>query len=243
MTEQPVRLDDLISHINDNQPDGDPLARLSDAVLTSRRLGDLADQLIGHFVDQARRSGAAWSAIGEAMGVTKQAAQQRFVASPAALGARDLPLNRFTPRARSASLAARSEALAMSKDQVGTGHLLLGLLSEPEGLAARAIAALGATPDQVRDRLGAGPPPEYAAFPQQIPFTPPARKALAQSLRAAIDLEHNYIGTEHLLLGIMAEGKDVGARALQSLGITEKRVLDWVRSTIEMMAAARSSGR
>lgn len=176
------------------------------------------------------------------MGVTKQAAQQRFVASPAALDARDLPLNRFTPRARSASLAARSEALAMSKDQVGTGHLLLGLLSEPEGLAARAIAARGATPEQTRDRLGAGPAPEYAAFPQQIPFTPPARKALALSLRAAIDLEHNYIGTEHLLLGILAEGKDTGAQALKDLGITEERVLDWVRSAVEMMAAARSSG-
>ena len=65
---------------------------------------------------------------------------------------------------------------------------------------------------------------------------------IALSLRAAIDLEHNYIGTEHLLLGIVAEGKDAGAKALKDLGITEERVLDWVRSTVEMMAAARSPG-
>jgi len=239
MAAEPIRLDDLISHIDETQ-DADPLARLSEAVLASRRLGDLADQLIGHFVGQARRSGASWSAIGEAMGVTKQAAQQRFVPARSGLDGRDLPLNRFTPRARAAAAAARREALAMSKRRVGTGHLLLGLLSEPEGLAAMAIEALGATPDQIRERLGAGPVPDYAASPERIPFAPPAQKVIELSLSAALELDHNFIGTEHLLLGILAEGKDTGARTLRGLGITHERARDWVRHAVGEMAAARA---
>ena len=87
------------------------------------------------------------------MGVTKQAAQQRFVPSLPGLDLRGLQLNRFTLRARSTVAAARREAAAMKCGEVGTGHLLLGLLSEPEGVAARAIMALGVTLGQIRSRL------------------------------------------------------------------------------------------
>ena len=79
MDKLPARLDDLIDHVIGAVPDADPLARLSTAVLTAQQLGDIADHLIGHFVDQARRAGASWTEIGESMGVTKQAAQKRFV--------------------------------------------------------------------------------------------------------------------------------------------------------------------
>ena len=151
----PIRLDDLIGHVNAQHPGGDPLSRLSDAMLVSQRLGELADQLIGHFVDQARRSGATWSAIGEAMGVTKQAAQKRFAQDPPSAGGRDLPLDRFTARAQNTIAAATREAVAMSKTQVGPEHLLLGLLSEPDGLAARALAALG--PRRTRSGNGRAP--------------------------------------------------------------------------------------
>src|ERR1700760_3246235 len=78
----PVRLDDLIAHVIGREPDADPLQHLSAAVAVSTDLGELADHLIGHFVDQARRSGASWTEIGEYMGVSKQAAQKRFVPRP-----------------------------------------------------------------------------------------------------------------------------------------------------------------
>src|SRR5262249_9382170 len=75
-------LDELIAYVHTAHPDGDALAQLSEAMEIGRRLNEHADHLIGHFVDQARRSGASWTAIGESMGVTKQAAQKRFVPGP-----------------------------------------------------------------------------------------------------------------------------------------------------------------
>src|SRR3954462_14587782 len=79
MSEIPVRLDDLIDFVRRRRPEGDALDHLSDAVLASERLGEVSDHLIGHFVDQARRAGASWTEIGRHMGVSKQAAQKRFV--------------------------------------------------------------------------------------------------------------------------------------------------------------------
>src|SRR6478735_7872871 len=104
-----VRLDDLIEAIKKVHTDA--LDQLSDAVLAADHLGDIADHLIGHFVDQARRSGASWSEIGRSMGVTKQAAQKRFVAK-ADTAANDLDpsqgFTRFTPRARNVVMAAQN---------------------------------------------------------------------------------------------------------------------------------------
>src|SRR5262245_40325816 len=110
----PARLDDLIDFVRDVHPDGDPLMRLGDAVAVSSQLGELADHLIGHFVDQARRAGASWTQIGAEMGVTKQAVQQRFVTN-AATDADELDtgrFRRFTPRARYVVEQARLAALA-----------------------------------------------------------------------------------------------------------------------------------
>ena len=109
----PVRLDDLIDAIRRVHPD--VLDQLSDAVLAAEHLGDVADHLVGHFVDQARRSGASWSDIGRSMGVTKQAAQQRFVAkAPSDPGTLDAMRGfaRFTLRARNVVAAAHDEARA-----------------------------------------------------------------------------------------------------------------------------------
>src|SRR5881392_3960783 len=95
----PVRLDDLIAAIK--KVHSDALDQLSDAVLAAEHLGEVADHLIGHFVDQARRSGASWTDIGKSMGVTKQAAQKRFVVRPEAAALDpNRGFERFTPRAR-----------------------------------------------------------------------------------------------------------------------------------------------
>src|ERR1700730_11869029 len=140
----PVRLDDLIEAIK--KVHSDALDQLSDAVIAADHLGDVADHLIGHFVDQARRSGASWTDIGRSMGVTKQAAQKRFVpkgpGEPSDLDPSE-GFSRFTVRARTVVMAAQNDARAADNDQIRPEHLLLGLLSEPDALAATSIVAQG----------------------------------------------------------------------------------------------------
>ncbi|HEV7628067.1 MAG TPA: ATP-dependent Clp protease ATP-binding subunit, partial [Streptomyces sp.] len=107
----PVRLDDLIEAIK--KAHSDTLEQLSDAVIAADHLGEVADHLIGHFVDQARRSGASWTDIGKSMGVTRQAAQKRFVPKASGEGSDLDPsqgFNRFTPRARNVVVASQEEA-------------------------------------------------------------------------------------------------------------------------------------
>ena len=145
----PVRLDDLIEAITSVHPDA--LDQLTDAVLTAAHLGDVADHLIGHFVDQARRSGASWTDIGRSMGVTKQAAQKRFVAKGETP---DLDPSQgfspFTERARNVVVAAQNAAHAGRNDEIRIGHLVLGLIGEPDGLGAVAIVEQGVALDAVR---------------------------------------------------------------------------------------------
>src|SRR5215217_7835296 len=131
----PVRLDDLIEAIK--KVHSDPLDQLADAVIAAEHLGEVADHLIGHFVDQARRSGASWTQIGRSMGVTKQAAQKRFVAKGPG-EASDLDpsqgFTRFTERARNVVAAAQESARQAGNHEVRAEHLLLGLMHEPDAL-------------------------------------------------------------------------------------------------------------
>ncbi|CKU88276.1 ATP-dependent protease ATP-binding SUBUNIT CLPC2 [Mycobacterium tuberculosis] len=133
-TAYPVRLDELINAIK--RVHSDVLDQLSDAVLAAEHLGEIADHLIGHFVDQARRSGASWSDIGKSMGVTKQAAQKRFVprAEATTLDSNQ-GFRRFTPRARNAVVAAQNAAHGAASSEITPDHLLLGVLTDPAALA------------------------------------------------------------------------------------------------------------
>src|SRR3712207_2497954 len=150
MATRQVRLDDLIRLVKALHPDGDALQRLSDAVMVSEGLNELADHLIGHFVDQARKSGASWTDIGRSMGVTKQAAQKRFVPKAGDESSKLDPnagFSRFTDRARRVVLEAQEAARSAGHDQIRPDHLVLGLLAEPEALAARVIVAQGVSLD------------------------------------------------------------------------------------------------
>src|SRR3954452_9196394 len=121
-----VRLDDLIATITEGHPDA--LDQLSAAVLTADHLGEVADHLIGHFVDQARRSGASWTEIGRSMGVTKQAAQKRFVPRAGGAASEWEPgerLSRFTARPRHVVAAAHDEAQAAGHHLVRPEPLVL----------------------------------------------------------------------------------------------------------------------
>ncbi len=213
----PVRLDDLIEAIRKVHPD--VLDQLSDAVIAADHLGEIADHLIGHFVDQARRSGASWTDIGRSMGVTRQAAQKRFV--PKASETLDLDMSqgfsRFTVRARNVVISSQEEARTAGNDTIGTAHLVLGLLCEPEALAAKAIVAQGITLDAVREAATATLPPRAASVPELIPYDAQGKKALELTFRQALRLGHNYIGTEHILLALL-ELED-GSGPLNGLGV------------------------
>ncbi|MBE1490268.1 Clp protease N-terminal domain-containing protein [Plantactinospora soyae] len=245
MEELPVRLDDLIEYVRRQHPGGDALERLSDAVLVSAYLGELADHLIGHFVDQARRTGASWTDIGQSMGVTKQAVQKRFVARrsdqdeaiPASAFAR------FTDRARNVVVKAQEEARRFGAPQVGTEHLLLGILHEPAGLACRAIEALGVPADTVRERTVALLGPAGEASPAHLPFAPAAKRVRDRTFQEALRLGHNYVGTEHILLGLLHEEAEPGARTLIELGLDQARVEEWIVATLRDMPRSASSGQ
>src|ERR671913_1174146 len=125
---------------------------------------------------------------------------------------------RFTDRARRVVVLAQEEARMLNHNYIGTEHILLGLISEGEGVAAKALESLGIAVDGVRQQveeiIGQG----QQAPSGHIPFTPRAKKVLELSLREALQLGHNYIGTEHILLGLIREGDGVAANVLVKLG-------------------------
>ncbi|GAA1502379.1 Clp protease N-terminal domain-containing protein [Dactylosporangium maewongense] len=211
-----IRLDDLIEAIKKTHPEA--LDQLTSAVLAADHLGDVADHLIGHFVDQARRSGASWTDIGRSMGVTKQAAQKRFVAKGEAP---DLDasqgFSRFTDRARKVVVASQEEARARGNDHISVGHLLLGLVADPTALGAQTIVAQGVSLDAVRETAVATLPPAADAVPALIPFDAHAKKGLELTFREALRMNHNHVGTEHILLALL-ELED-GTGVLAGLGV------------------------
>ncbi|MBC2681269.1 ATP-dependent Clp protease ATP-binding subunit [Corynebacterium anserum] len=131
---------------------------------------------------------------------------------------------RFTDRARRVVVLAQEEARALNHNYIGTEHILLGLIQEGEGVAAKALESMGISLDAVRTEVkeiigsGGHPPSGY------IPFTPRAKKVLELALREALQLGHKYIGTEHILLGLIREGEGVAAQVLVKLGADLSRV-------------------
>ena len=205
----PVRLDDLIDHVNHQHPDGGPLVALSEAMTIAERLGEQADHLIGHFVDQARRSGASWTEIGKYLGVSKQAAQKRFVDKPLDVNNPDHEARlyrRFTPRARIVIDKAQLVARDIPNDEVGDVHLLLGLLEESGSLAGETLKTMGVNRKRLTTEAHGLLPEPAQPTTGVIPFDGMGRSVLKLTLREALGLGHNYIGTEHLLLGLIAAG-------------------------------------
>jgi len=135
---------------------------------------------------------------------------------------------RFTDRARRVVVLAQEEARTLDHDCIGTEHILLGLIREGDGYAARSLESLGISLDAVRQQvqeiIGRG----QQAPSGHIPFTPRAKKVLELSLRESLQLGHNYIGTEHMLLGLLREGDGVAAQVLVRLGADLDRVREQV---------------
>ncbi|HVL05289.1 MAG TPA: Clp protease N-terminal domain-containing protein [Acidimicrobiales bacterium] len=227
----PIRLDDLIDAIT--KVHDEPLDQLADAMIAADHLGEVADHLIGHFVDQARRSGASWTDIGRSMGVTKQAARKRFIPKPTEMDPEE-GFGRFTPRAKNVVAAAHNEAKAAGSAVVTPAHLVLGLLSESTAFGATAITALGVSLDAVRQAATAALPPASDDAPDLVPYDIDARKALELTFREALRLGHNYIGTEHLLLALLDH--EDGAGVLSGLGLEKPAVEAKLLAMLNAMA-------
>lgn len=218
----PVRLDDLIDVIKTVHPE--PLDQLTDAVLAAESLGAIADHLIGHFVDQARRSGASWTDIGTCMGVTKQAAQKRFVPktpSDADVLDPNAGFSRFTPRARNVVVDAQNRAAEAGNTELTPAHLLLALFTDPDALAVRLLAGQGVDVDAV-SAVVILPDRTHGDPPALIPFDGAAKKVLELTFRQALRLGHNYIGTEHILIALLEAEESDGP--LHRLGVDRLRV-------------------
>ena len=127
---------------------------------------------------------------------------------------------RFTDRARRVVVLAQEEARMLNHNYIGTEHFLLGLIHEGEGVACTALTSLGVSLEEARRRVEeiVGDGKEVATG--HIPFTPRAKKVLELAQREGLQLGHHYIGTEHLLLGLIREGEGVGAQVLTSLGVS-----------------------
>ncbi len=150
---------------------------------------------------------------------------------------------RFTDRARRVVVLAQEEARLLSHNYIGTEHILLGLIHEGEGVAAKALESLGisleAVRSQVEEIIGQG-----GSSPSgHIPFTPRAKKVLELSLREALQLGHNYIGTEHILLGLIREGEGVAAQVLVKLGADLSRVRQQVIQLLSGYSGPATSGQ
>lgn len=227
----PVRLDDLIDVIK--KVHDEPLEQLTDAVLAAESLGEIADHLIGHFVDQARRSGASWTEIGRCMGVTKQAAQKRFVPkTPNDADALDpnAGFSRFTPRARNVVVEAQNKAHEARNTEINPDHLLLAMFVDPDALAVKLLAGQAVDAAKVAETVTL-PAGTDGDLPALTPFDGAAKKVFELTFRQALRLGHNYVGTEHIVLALLeAEDSD---GPLHRLGVDRERFEGDLRTALE----------
>jgi Clp amino terminal domain, pathogenicity island component len=227
-----MTLDELVSQTRTQANSIEPLDLLASAARRQQELTDLGEKLLDRFVQEARTAGCSWSQIGTALGVSKQAAQQRHSALRSLIGKlkggvgsiSGATFKRFSSRTRRAIVLAQEEARRLRHDYLGTEHLVLGLLAEGEGIGAQALQHAGITLDAARAGVeeitgcGENVPSGH------VPFTPRAKKVLELALREALHLGHDYIGTEHLLLGLLREGEGVGVQVIVVGGVQPEQL-------------------
>ncbi|MGH3832274.1 MAG: Clp protease N-terminal domain-containing protein [Pseudonocardiaceae bacterium] len=217
-----MTLEELITQTRAHAQSFEPLTQLASAARRQQELADLGEQLLDHFVQEARAAGYSWSQVGTALGVSKQAAQQRHSVLRSFIGklVGDVEsftgdkFKRFTHRARRTIVLAQEEARLLCHDHLGTEHLLLGLLAEGEGIGGRALAGAGVTLDAARAGVEEITGRGQTMLSGHIRFTPGAKKVLELALCEALELDHNYIGTEHLLFALLTDREDTPVRIL-----------------------------
>lgn len=220
------QLSTLIDQVEAATPEATALHRITAAQLRARVLADLGEQLMGHFVSQAKSQGASWSQIGEALGVSKQAAQQRSFDGFA----------RYTDWARQAVVHAQESARTAQHDHIGTEHLLVGLLRERRGLAAQIVSRYAGSAEAADDAAAGLLGPGSSRPVNRLQFDPTARAALERSIELAAELGHDFVGTEHLLLGVL-EADDATARLLRELGLEPTTARTEVSEAVAALSA------
>ncbi|HZX05173.1 Clp protease N-terminal domain-containing protein [Kribbella sp.] len=219
-----ITLGELIAGVYEDLPDADDLTRIAEARRRARALTDLGEQLVDHYVSEAKLSGASWSDIGDALGTNADKARASDVFA------------RYTNLNRHCIVLAQEAARTHKNDLIGTEHLLLGLLSEPRGLAYDVLTAHATSEQQVRDAVEAAlPAAGEEALQGHIAFGPDSKDAIKETLRAAGELGHDWVGTEHTLLGLIRVEDSGAARVLRELGFTSGSL----HETIKTEAAAR----
>lgn len=207
-------LDELIAAIQGRA--GHPLDQLTAAVVVAQHLDELGDHLIGHFVDEARRAGASWTNIGQSIGVTKQAAQKRFVPQAPETATPDLAVfARYSDRARAVVVRGQQHAQRLGAAQIQPGHLLLAVLDDDQ-------VPLGdvdgdAVRTAVTDALGTG----TSTGDGPVPFSPASKKALELGHREALRYSEDSIEPVHILLGVLAMADEPGVAAA---GLDRQRI-------------------
>ena len=236
MTPLNVNLRHLIEQVEADLAGQDVLARVTEAQQRARTLTGIGDQLIDHFVAKAREAGTSWSQLGDALGVTKQAAQQRWLPNAP-------NFSRFTDRARHVLVLAQERARDLRHGQVDTEHLLLGIIAEEEGFGGRVvIAAAGsreAAERAVTETLSQG----TEKPPTHIPFTDLNKAVLRATLDEALGMGHNYVGTEHILLGLLKVTDGRAAQILAQLGLTYQDAYAELTRMLEAFMAARRAAQ
>jgi len=235
----PPTLQELIETVRQDSSSDQPLDQLVAAAAAAAQLEETTDALLGHFVDRCRRDGRSWTEISAALGVTKQAVHKRFAAAIATDMAAATPaptFERFTDRARHVMAESSQAATSLGDDFVGTEHLLLALFTEPQSIAGRALATMGVSQEAVRTAIlaagnrgaGQGEQPATATAAAGAPapggrsaYSGPAKRVLRDALAVALELGHNYIGTEHLLLALYRNDDSLAAQILTQAGALE----------------------
>ncbi|WP_020576650.1 Clp protease N-terminal domain-containing protein [Actinopolymorpha alba] len=236
MADNDLDLDQIIAAIESAQAEGAPLDRVTAARDVAARLETLAQHVVAHFVDQSRQSGASWTDIGGALGVTRQAAQQRFVPADgvdveAVINKPAIP---YTARASAALTAARDLAAEHHHESVEDIHLLLVLLDNRTGGAIGVVKGLGQRAADIRKAAKAVLPPDGPRRAKSPVLGRTAVKALDVATREALRLKSPEVGTEHELLALVSDPQSLAGQTLAQTGAT----YDGVRTEVAKQAAA-----
>ncbi len=218
-----VTLETLITGLDDDLAGTDALTKVSEARQRARGLAELGDQLVDHYVGAARATGASWAQIGDAMGISKQAAQQRKGS---------VQFERYTDRARHVIVLAQEQTRVFDSTTIEPEHILLGVLDEVDGIGAKVVGMLAGSVEAAREAVAATISRGTGTPNGHVPFSDAGKKAITETLAAALDLGHNYVGTEHILLGVLREPTRPGSAALAELGITEARAREAIQAAL-----------
>ena len=183
-------LDELVGHIDAAITSAESLERLAEATRVAADLGDLGDRLIDHYVNAARDSGRSWTEVGSALGVSKQAAQKRFVAPTSTTPDANWP-EHFTDQSRAAITSAAEQARSLNHSYIGTEHVLLGLIHEQGSLAAQALAKLGISDEAVRAEIDQLTGPAPASVTGSLGINPRTKRVLEKARQIAKKLGHS----------------------------------------------------